>query len=366
MKNILFTFLILSISMLNCKKDKNDDTVKKLFILNTLQNASKKPTFDWNYTSLPDVSTPTGLIVVQSKFWVVTEGSSSNSGSIFSSTDGATWTQSSYSGESLYDIKYINNQFVAVGGGTSSGGVIYSSPDGITWTKKATFSSSIATRLTAISGNSSYYTVAGYGGTSPNYYARSISTDLVNWTHFVTTNSSLSRAGFPFVQTVTTTGGASVISSNSSFINSCPGTCTTSGNWAISTIDSASISQQYLKELNGTAVIVATTSTGTNIYYSVNGAAFTKVTNFTPQASIFGLSVIDNKFVITSITNSGTSNQINFSYSSDGINWKSTTVSMSEGSGSLGFTLFASLNGTYVSTNSSRIFYTNSKSITFP
>jgi hypothetical protein len=373
MKKILLPLLFLTLGFSNCKSNKSDDTVKNLFILNTLQNASKTPTYDWNYITVPNSYSTTSLIVAQSKFWITANtdfGYNASKGYIFSSTNGITWTQSSYSGEPLWDIKYLNNQFVAVGGGGSSkaGGIVYTSPDGTTWTKQATISNTIITVITSISGNSSYYTISGYGGTSPNYYARSISTDLVNWTHFVTTNSSLSGgSSFPAIQTTTTTAGASVISSNSSFIISCPGTCTTSGNWAISTIDTTSISQQYLRELNGTAVIYSTTSSSAaNIYYSVNGAAFTKVTNFTAPVSTLGLSVIDNKFVIPSVANSGTSNQISFSYSSDGINWKSTTVSMSEGSGSLSLALFASLNGTYVASNGSRIFYTTSKSITFP
>jgi len=364
MKKISLILMLLSAFLLNCKKDK-DDSAKNLLTLSLLQNLTKTTTYDWYYSTLAD-AIPNSILVAQNKIWVAAQSQSSTGiGSIHSSSDGITWTKTSYSGPELEDIKYLNNQFIAVGGRSSTGGgVIFTSTDGTTWTQTATVAS--MNTITSIAGNSSYYVITGIGSASNSYFVRAISTNLVNWTSFTTSNIGFSGAGVPRNQAFVTSSGAGYVSNNSGGINICASNCTTSTNWSISTIGASS----YFAELNGT--IVAISPRGSQpalISYSTNGGAFIQA-DFSGITSYDGISVIDNKFVISSVTNSTAVNStINFYYSTDGITWKTTTTpSMTFRTGAERIGNLVYLNGRYVSihNNSARIGYTTSPSITFP
>jgi hypothetical protein len=100
------------------------------------------------------------------------------SGTIFTSSDGATWTeQTSGNPNPLNSVAWGGNQFVAVGGS----GTVLTSPDGVTWTSRnsgttASLSDVIWSGQQFVAVGTSYDSSTGYTGTILT------SSDGVNWT----------------------------------------------------------------------------------------------------------------------------------------------------------------------------------------
>jgi hypothetical protein len=105
----------------------------------------------------------------------------SNTNGITTSTDGITWTArtSNVSGN-LYNVRYLNGNFIAVGTGANAGaGGITTSTDGITWTKRNTPGTGNSTDLRDVTYGNGYYVAVGMWNTASNAY---YSTNLTTWT----------------------------------------------------------------------------------------------------------------------------------------------------------------------------------------
>ncbi|MCB1176900.1 MAG: hypothetical protein KDK36_04910 [Leptospiraceae bacterium] len=364
MKKLLI-FLIISTFFTFCTSEKKDDTtVRNLFLLDYINKYNASQIKDWNSAEISLTSSDriTSIKVLQSKFWLTSRGSFSSTGQIFYSSDGKTWTKTSYSGEQIYDINYINNQYIAVGGNSTATGVVYSSTDGATWTKKATISGSSG--LTKIAGNTSFYVVSGSGYTNPNYFALATSTDLVNWTTGTNTTTSFTS------DLVVTSSGVGYIGADSSGrIATCSTNCSSIGNWSLSILGS-DIGIVKFADMNGTVIAAGSNnlsgSTSSGAYVSKSGGAFSKVSGLTLPAYTSFTKVIDSKFLLAKYDSSDSSNTKTFYYSSDGSTWKETTITTTA-SDSLSLNHFAVLNGTYVTDSSNyKVLYSSSSKITFP
>jgi hypothetical protein len=370
MNQSIVVFFLTVVIFFNCSKpNKNEENVKNLLILNALTSRTSTIS-DWKRVSVGGAAI-TSLIVAQDKLWATTRDGDNGytSGGIYSSSDGKTWTKTSYSGEAIWDIKYLNSQYIAVGGTTLNGGqgVVYASTDGNTWTKKATLTQS--TGLTSISGNSSFYIVAGSGGTSP-YFALAVSTDLVNWTAATTTSPYFNRTGSNGAKVIITSSGAGYIGGASNgVLLRCSSSCSTTGNWSLSTIGS-DLSFVSMQELNGTVVahgaITVDNVASSGAYTSTGGAAFTRLTSFTAPTNFSGFSILDSKFVIHYLDSK--TNAITFYYSSDGSTWKTkTTKALTTDTSGLTLSKMVYLNGTFFADGSSgSTYYTQSTEISFP
>lgn len=100
------------------------------------------------------------------------------SGSIWSSTDGATWAKRFAGPNGLNGVTFANNLFVAVG----NSGTIVTSPDGINWTQRPLVGTTIG--LNAVAYDGTRWVVVTTGSTVVT------STDGANWSFFNSTGGN--------------------------------------------------------------------------------------------------------------------------------------------------------------------------------
>lgn len=126
----------------------------------------------WSFVSDTGINSSqpiTGLVWDGSQFVTVTEGTSSQSGGIYTSPTGATWTARTATDVGLYAVIWTGVQFVAVGRSS----LIYTSANGATWTKRTSLTPVV---LNGVAYNGTNTIVAvGRSGTAV------VSSDGVNW-----------------------------------------------------------------------------------------------------------------------------------------------------------------------------------------
>lgn len=105
-------------------------------------------------------------------------------GSLFSTTNGTTWTKTTlsiFAGRTVYSLRFLNGLFFACAAGTSGTPVqLASSPDGVTWTAANVGILNTTSIFDITYGNGTYQVV-----TSQQYGYMYKSTDGVNWTQTV-------------------------------------------------------------------------------------------------------------------------------------------------------------------------------------
>ena len=117
-------------------------------------------------------------VIFANNLWVAV----GNNGTITTSTDAITWTArtSGMSTNAIFQVVYANSLFVAVGNGggaTNTGGITYSS-DGITWTRKSQ-TTTMGTSYYSVAWNGTNWIVVGTTSTNNYIYA---STPSGSWT----------------------------------------------------------------------------------------------------------------------------------------------------------------------------------------
>lgn len=135
-------------------------------------------------SALGNITTARG-IAAGAGLYVVVGTTSTTNGGIATSTDGSTYTnRTSNSGgtTTINTVRFLNNQFIAVGGT----GYLATSSDGITWTKQTTGTSATLYDVTWTGTN---YVVVGDPGTILK------STNLTSWAS-ATKESNITTAGF--------------------------------------------------------------------------------------------------------------------------------------------------------------------------
>lgn len=351
MKKILFVILgIAIITSNNCNKSSGNDSTKNLTALYLLSKNSVTYTF-YSATIAANSGTIQTLVTLQNKVFVSYNTQSSTGNNIYTSTDGKTWTNTSYDGvTAIYDINYINGTYYAVGGSK-----IYSSSDGNTWTLRNTISN---TSLYSIAGNSSYLVVAGSGNSG---FLGSISTDQFSTYTNLTNSTNLYISGSSIIsgiKAVVLSSGAGYIFSTGGGATICLTSCSTSGNWSAYTIDSSvsvSTASQYKGVAmvnNGTMVYVMGNG---NTYYSTGSTTFTKSSQTMPAGYISTTSsgsyftsyaILNGKFAFYLAQNGSTYNVYT---SSDGNTWSFNTQNVTNQGSGYTVNALAYLNGIYIS-----------------
>jgi len=102
---------------------------------------------------------------------------------LLTSTDGVTWTQPTLPATSytnLYFIKYINNQFFAIGGDMAGNNLLWKSTDGTNWTDISSTYTATSDILAGVTYHNGKYYLLGYDGATYEYFVIS-SSDLSSW-----------------------------------------------------------------------------------------------------------------------------------------------------------------------------------------
>jgi hypothetical protein len=127
--------------------------------------STDKTMLNWTIVGLPNQNNGVlGLAYGNGMFVAVTgtgcAGCGDNTGGIYTSTDGLTWSTAVATTKGLISVAYGNRGFIGVGWN----GVSYSSPDGVTWSGPTTIG---AGTLSGIAYGNGVYVAVGFTGGSP-------------------------------------------------------------------------------------------------------------------------------------------------------------------------------------------------------
>lgn len=115
----------------------------------------------WTYTNTATIDVPLYSVAYGAGKFVavggVVPGGSPNHAAWVSSDNGATWASYAVAGlneatDIMYLVRYVNNQFVAVGGPNMTTLSIFTSPDGQTWTQRFTVPGGVSVKDIAFGG----------------------------------------------------------------------------------------------------------------------------------------------------------------------------------------------------------------------
>ncbi|MBF0099347.1 MAG: hypothetical protein HQK77_00415 [Desulfobacterales bacterium] len=123
----------------------------------------------------------------------VAVGGDYDRGTIVTSPDGITWNQQiSGISDILNEVTYANNLFVAVGGDYGRGTIV-TSPDGITWTEQIQKSGSL---FELIYTNRQFVAIGGYSGKYGSFGMISTSPDGITWSDRFNTSAVLYKISY--------------------------------------------------------------------------------------------------------------------------------------------------------------------------
>ena len=212
------------------------------------------------------------------------------------STDGITWTASTLpSSANWTSVAYGNNKFVVIAG-EGSDKAIYST-DGITWTESTLPSSAYWMSVTY--GNGIFIAVSKYSKSKGAY-----STDGITWTEISLPISSLSSVTYGNNLFVAVTFNKAAYSTDGI-------------TWTTSTLPSSDYDEPKITYGDGKFVVVSGISNLTA--YSTDGITWTAST--LPSSYWNSITYGDGKFVV--ITGEGSDKA---AYSTDGITWTASTL----------------------------------------
>lgn len=219
-----------------------------------------------------------GCIWYNNKF-LLFAGNNSQNTTLASSTDAIGWSFASNSGTAIYDVKFLNNLYVAIGVNIRPS--ISYSTDGYSWTNNVIKATTNA--LLSITYGASTYVAVGGGGTLLT------STDLINWT--------LKTSGTSTFNCVEYGAGLFVAVGAASTIVTSPDGIT----WTTRTAAVASRNLTHVS-YTGNAFIVADASG--SIHRSLNGISW--ISTYTGPAALYDTVYSGDNNSIVSVGASGT------------------------------------------------------------